>query len=136
MNTIDFLKTLYFGDRYCVDFNIDSKNKEVRIIVNCISRIRSESGEWDYYCDKDVEMGTVVIYGVNEIILDKTGLMPNDAIYDIYAIKIENELYKFIIEVSYANEEAEITDLTFTVIGEGVYLLDPSNSNSNIKIIS
>ncbi|WP_434797402.1 DUF6258 family protein [Terrisporobacter vanillatitrophus] len=134
MNAIEFLKTLYFGDRYCVDFNIDSKNKEVRIIVNCISRIRSESGEWDYYCDEDVEMGTVVIYGVNEIILDKTGLRPNDAIYDIYAIKIENELYKFIIEVSYANEEAEITDLTFTVIGEGVYLLDPSNSN--IKITS
>ncbi|SFJ51660.1 hypothetical protein SAMN02910355_2908 [Terrisporobacter glycolicus] len=131
MNTIDFLKTLYFGDRYCVDFNIDNKKKEVRIIVNCISRIRSESGEWDYYCDEDVEMGTVVIYGVNEVILDKTGLTPNE---DIYATKIENDLYKFTIEASYIDEEAETTDLTFTVIGEGVYLLDPSNSN--IKITS
>lgn len=134
MNTIDFLKTLYFGDRYCVDFNIDNKKKEVRIIVNCISRIRSESGEWDYYCDEDVEMGTVVIYGVNEVILDKTGLTPNEDIYDIYATKIENELYKFTIEASYIDEEAKTTDLTFTVIGEGAYLLDPSNFN--IKITS
>ncbi|MCC3868917.1 DUF6258 family protein [Terrisporobacter mayombei] len=134
MNTIDFLKTLYFGDRYCVDFNIDNKKKEVRIIVNCISRIRSESGEWDYYCDEDIEMGTVVIHGVNEVILDKTGLTPNEDIYDIYATKIENELYKFTIEASYIDEEAETTDLMFTVIGEGVYLLDPSKPN--IKITS
>lgn len=42
MNTIDFLKTLYFGDRYCVDFNIDNKKKEIRMRVNCISRTRSE----------------------------------------------------------------------------------------------
>lgn len=71
---------------------------------------------------------------MNEVILDKTGLIPNEDIYDIYATKIENELHKFTIEASYIYEEAETTDLIFTVIGEGMYLLD--SSKPNIKITS
>ena len=48
MNAIDFLKTVYFGDRYCTKLLLDSTNNKVELHINQISRIRDKSGEWNY----------------------------------------------------------------------------------------
>lgn len=66
MNAIDFLKTLYFGDRYCTKFLLDSTNNKVELHVNQISRIRDKSGEWNYYTDEDIENGVLVFTGIKK----------------------------------------------------------------------
>lgn len=133
MSPIEFLKSIYLGDRYCESLDIDHEKKEVKIKVNRISRIRDKSGIWEYYYDEDIEEGVIVIYGVNNVVLDESGLLPNDQIYDIYAIEINNGIYEFTIETSYVDEEAITTDLIFKFIGKGVYLVDPSNPNIKIE---
>lgn len=132
MNPIQFLKSIYLGDRYCINLHVDNEEKQVKLHVNSISRIRDKSGEWNYYYDEDIEDGVIVINGVKKVIFDKSGLLPNDQIYDFHARKIDNDVYEFTIETSYVDEYAITADLIFTVVGEEVYILDPSKPNIKI----
>lgn len=132
LNPVQFLKTVYFGDRFCTELVIDSNNNRVELHVNQVSRIRDTSGEWNYYSDEDVENGAIVITGVQKITFDESGLFPNDQIYDVYAIQISEGIYEFVIETSYVDEKALTHDLTFKIIGEGVYIFDPTRPNIKI----
>lgn len=134
MKPIDFLKTIYLGDRYCWKLVANSVKKEVEIYINLISRVRDESGEWNYYSDEDIENGAIVFANVNQLFLDKSGLMPNDEIYNIKAIETTNGLYEFTIEASNVNKDVETTDLIIQIIAESVYLLDPLNPD--VKIVN
>lgn len=125
MEPIEFLKTIYLGDRYCKNFIINSDKKQVELYVNCISRIRDKSGEWNYYTDEDIDDGILVITGVEKVILDKSGILPNDQLYDVYAEKTNNN-YKFIIETSNVDDKNNTIDLIIEIIGTGVHLLDPN----------
>lgn len=127
MNPIKFLKTLYFGDRYCTELITDNEKSQVELYVNSISRIRDKSGEWNFYFDEDIDDGVIIITGVKKIIFDKSGLLPNDQIYDIYASKIDESFYEFSIETSHVDKKGITTDLIIKVFGEGVYLLDPKH---------
>lgn len=129
MNPIEFLKTIYFGDRYCTKLVTDSKKKQVELHVNTISRIRDKSGEWNCYFDEDIDNGAVVITGVKKMTFDESGLLPNDQIYDVYASEIGEGIYEFSIETSHVDEKGLTTDLIFRVMGESVYLLDPKQPN-------
>lgn len=132
MNAIDFLKTVYFGDRYCTKLSLDSTNNQVELHINQISRIRDKSGEWNYYLDEDIENGVLVFTGIKEVFLDKSGLMPNDQIYDVHANE-QNGIYEFVIETSHVDVSALTHDLTIRIIGEGVYLLDPTKPDVRIQ---
>lgn len=129
MNPIEFLKTLYFGDRYCTKLITDNEKNKVELYVNTISRIRDKSGEWNCYFDEDIDDGGLIITRVKKIIFDKSGLLPNDQIYDIYASKIGEGIYEFSIETSHVDKKGVTTDLILKVIGEGIYLLDPKQPN-------
>lgn len=132
MNAIDFLKSIYFGDRYCTKIVIDWVSNNFELHVNDISRIRDISGQWNFYTTEDIENGIVVISGVKKIIFDKSGLFPNDSIYSIYANKIDDKLYEFTIETNHGDEKAITHDLIIKVIAESVYLVDPKNQNAKI----
>ena len=132
MNAIDFLKTLYFGDRYCTKLLLDSANNKVELHVNQVSRIRDKSGEWNYYTDEDIENGILVFTDIKKVFLDESGLLPNDQIYDVYANEHDG-VYEFVIETSYVDASALTHDLTIRIIGEGVYLLDPTKPDVRIQ---
>lgn len=132
MNPVKFLKTLYFGDRFCTKLVLDGYNNQVELHVNLISRVRDESGEWDYYTDEDVENGAVVIIGVKKVTLDESGLIPNDQIYDVYANEINEGIYEFVIETSYVDKKALTHDLVIKVVADGVYLFDPAKPDMKI----
>lgn len=132
MNVEEFLKTIYLGDRYCTKLVFDGLNNNVEIHVNQISRIRDKSGQWNLYCNEDIINGVIVITNVEKIILDESGLIPNDQLYDIYAENLGNNSYEFIIEASNIDEGANTKDVMIKVTGKGVYISDPKRPNSRI----
>lgn len=129
MNPSEFLKTIYLGDRYCTKIVIDTLKNIFEFHTNLISRIRNESGEWNYYSDEDILNGAIVITGVKKVVFDSSGLIPNDQIYDIKVNLKEDMFYEFIFEVSHVDKDAITHDLVLKVVGDGVYLTDPIKNN-------
>lgn len=129
MNPIKFLKTLYFGDRFCTKLVLDGYNNQLELHLNQISRIRDESGEWNYYSDEDIKNGVIVIEGIKKVVLDQSGLIPNDQVYSISANEIGEGIFEFIIETSRVDENAITHDLIIRIEGENVYLVDPTKPN-------
>ena len=55
MKPMEFLKTVYLGDRCCTGISWDPRTKEIRLFINKISRVRDPSGNWEYYTDEDID---------------------------------------------------------------------------------
>ena len=132
MSVQNFLKTIYLGDRFCTKIVIDGLNNQFELHVNQISRIRSASGEWNFYANEDIKNGILVIAGVTKIVFDESGLIPNDQIYDVRADRIDDTLYQFVIETSHVDSKAQTHDLVVKVLGETAYLIDPTKPNVKI----
>ena len=49
MDAIEFLHSIYLGDRGITGFEVNSRNKCVKIHIDLISRIRSKDGNWNFY---------------------------------------------------------------------------------------
>ncbi|RSK26569.1 hypothetical protein EJF36_06680 [Bacillus sp. HMF5848] len=128
-NPIEFLNTIYFGDRYCERINIEGDVVELQI--NLVSRIRRNSGEWNFYSAEDIENGVLVFSGVEEVQYDDTELLPNDEIYNISVKPLENN-YEFKIEAGHVNQNAEHYDVIIILIAKELYLKDPKNPNTKI----
>src|SRR5437762_5465194 len=79
----EFIRTLYLGDRGCKSITIDGYGAAVKVQATCISRVRSSSGNWDYYKDEDIVDGFIVFADVVECELQNGGHVPNDSINDI-----------------------------------------------------
>lgn len=133
MNAIDFLKTIYFGDRFCTKLVIDNLNAQFELHINQISRIRDKSGLWNFYTDEDIKNGILVIERIKKIFFDTSGFIPNDQIYDVYANEIDRDTYEFIIETSHIDEKAQTHNVTIKVLGQAVCLIDPKKPNVKIS---
>ncbi|MBL1274535.1 MAG: hypothetical protein COB30_000445 [Ectothiorhodospiraceae bacterium] len=80
MNVMNFINSIYLGDRGCKKILIDGWGKEVCIEVDVISRIRSPDGNWNYYDDEDIDNGLVVFKNIHSFLLTPQGKIPNDLI--------------------------------------------------------
>ena len=49
------LSSIYLGDRYCE--KIEMKDDKISFQINCISRLKEGTKEWNYYSDEDIEHG-------------------------------------------------------------------------------
>lgn len=60
MLATEFLRTIYMGDRAWKSITIDGWNNCVVIKVDEISRVRTESGNWEFYNDENIFDGLLV----------------------------------------------------------------------------
>ncbi len=131
MNAVDFVRSLYLGDRACKAITIDGWNASIRITVDTISRVRSPSGQWDYYTAEDVADGVVVLEGVTFIDLKNDGALPNDSINSIEA-KPSGEYVEVSMSIDSVADDATHHETTLTVRCKTIHIEDPSRPGQKI----
>jgi len=122
-NPRDFFKTVYLGDRACKAILIDSWESIVRIQVDLISRIRSESGNWDFYTDEDVENGLLVFTNVKHFSMSPEGLLPNDLINSVSVERADFDGFWIIkLGIDSADERGHSEEVKVKIVAESVYI--------------
>ena len=134
---MEFLKTIYLGDRACKGLTIDAWRGLVALHVDCISRIRDESGEWRFYTEEDIPDGSLVFTGLTSIELAPPRYIPNDYINSIDVKTLLDDpaapLYLFEISVDSVSEKSDVTEVTISIAARDVHLEDPSRPGIVIR---
>lgn len=127
MTPQEFLKTLYLGDRVCKKLIFDGWNERILIEINVVSRIRSESGSWEFYTQEDISDGLIVLSGVKNYQWNSKGYLPNDYVEIEISSTLEtsaSDLYQFKIYLGHMGKSG-IVDLYLLVEAQDIYLEDP-----------
>lgn len=131
-----FLSTVYLGDRGCCSILIDGVGRRLVVHVDCISRIRDPSGEWNYYTDEDIENGRLVFEGLKNFQMNPHGLVPNDYInyirIDDENTVVETANIRFLMSIGSIAQDATSREVVLDIIAEGVHLEDPSRPGETI----
>jgi hypothetical protein len=133
----EFLRTVYVGDRACKAIRIESWRNEVMLEVDELSRIRSSSGQWDFYTAEDIPDGRIVVSGVEAIHFEPPGPLPNDFINAISAKLVgddpEMKRWEFEASISSVALDGSSTEVIVRIIGADVHLEDPARDGLKIR---
>ncbi|WP_035052677.1 DUF6258 family protein [Andreprevotia chitinilytica] len=131
MNPIDFLKTIYLGDRAIKAISVDSWARIVKIQVDTISRVRSLNGRWDFYSAEDIVDGALVFDGVRSFEITPPGAIPDDHISDV---RITSQGDFFLFEISSSDsDQPNIGNVIVRMVAEGFSLEDPKRPDEKIS---
>ena len=136
MTPDSFLKTIYLGDRACKSILIDCWNGIVKVQVDCVSRVRSES--WNYYNAEDIVDGFIVFEGVQSFAFDPSVPLPNDLIDQIEFIPDDQDPLqgRFLVKVgSVGGANAHnVTGCRVTagIVANSIHLEDPKRPGVRI----
>lgn len=134
MNIVEFLGTIYLGDRALKSILIDGWRAEVKLQVSCISRIRSDS--WNFYTDEDLPEGCLVFQGVTRVIHDASGFVPNDVINEIRAEAIDWVAGVFLISVNAdsVDDKGDRTEVWMKIYANSMVLEAGDGSGRRIAV--
>ncbi len=122
MNYIkNILRTLYLGDRFCEKVLVN-KNK-ISFQINCISKLKEGTKEWNYYTEEDIEHGYLVFDEVVEFGTNSE-LSFNDEIYNIEVVEKKEDIYLFIIYGCNVSKSAVSTDIEMWIRAKKFYISD------------
>lgn len=132
MNVVEFLKTIYLGDRGFKSIMLDGWNSEVKIQATQISRVRS--AQWDYYTAEDLPNGFIVFEGVSSVSLEPGGVVPNDSINEIRAQADPDATGKYLITMSVdaVDHIGNRTEVEIRIRANSMALEDPSKPGIRI----
>ncbi len=138
MTPSEFLKTIYLGDRACKAIALDGWSKRVLVHVNVISRIRGDSGSWDFYTAEDIPDGRLVFEDVLQVRFDPSGPLPNDLINELVVLElVEQELgrpvYTFRLSVGSVDDVGGSTEVIVEIKARDLYLQDPRTPAREIR---
>lgn len=133
MKPRDFIRTLYLGDRACKAIIIDGWDSSVRVQVNCISRVRSASGTWDYYVDEDIVEGFLVFSGVQACELCNAGHLPNDSINDLQVVEEIADLSTIEMSIDSVDDDGSHHETHLRVTCKSIHLEDPARLGVQIE---
>lgn len=132
MDVVEFLKTIYIGDRGCKSILLDGWSSEVKLQVTCISRVRA--GAWGYYSSEDVVNGFLVFEGVESIGLEPPGYLPNDLINDVAVESLsDSKKYLFVVSVDSVNASGDRVEVKIRITADSIFLEDPAKPGHRIS---
>lgn len=123
MTPSDFIRSIYLGDRACKAVVLNGWDAEVKVQVDCISRIRGES--WDFYNEENLEGGFIVFEGVKKIEWDPNGRIPNDAITELTVEPCLRQDAKYVFRVVIASGDEktlEFVPVRIAIFADGIAL--------------
>lgn len=124
MNIEQFMKTVYLGDRFLKEIVIDSYNKEIKLKINLISRIRNSDGIWNNYNDENIQDGYIVFSDVQRFALEPEGVIPNDEINDWECNEIGDGIYEVSFNVGSYNSENQYQETKISLRAKQICLED------------
>jgi|GEM_PF-559173 len=136
LTPIEFLNTVYLGDRGCQAVRIETLRSEVVIEVDELSRVRSESGKWEFYTDEDIVDARLVFTGVESIKFDPSGPPPNDFINGISATAGSGEFNgRWIFEASISScaSDGRNTEVIVRIVAADAHIEDPARPGVKIR---
>ncbi len=123
MDPSQFIRSVYMGDRTCKSIVIDGWKAEVRLQLDCISRVRGDT--WNYYRDEDLPDGIIVLEGAKKIEWDSNNRIPNDAMIALpfEPCPTQETKYIFHIEIASGDEKTgEFTPVRISILANGIAL--------------
>ncbi len=120
-----FLSSIYLRDRFCE--NLVIRDDKILFQINCISRLKEGTEEWNYYSKEDIEHGYLVFDEVIDFSLSSE-MTFNDEIYEIKIIEKANETYTFIVYGCNVSEAAVSTDIEMQIRAKEFYIFNPQGN--------
>lgn len=120
-----FIQTIYLGDRCLKGISIFPWENRVELQVDLISRIRSPTGNWEFYSDEDIPDGRLVINDVQSLQFLPSGPVPNDVIESISAEPLPNGRYEIVLNVEAVHADAQATLVRITLNAATIHLESP-----------
>lgn len=118
---LQFIKSIYLGDRACKGFRLDSHNHEFRIFVDEISRVRSVDGAWNFYNEENLEDACIVFAQVETVRVKMTGPMPNDYV-ELLGVQEAKGRLEFQVELGCVGADGLTVPETIEIIAGDIYL--------------
>lgn len=138
MHPTELLKTIYLGDRACKALSLEGWAKRVVLHVDVISRIRSDTGSWDFYTAEDTPDGRLVFADVLGVRLDPSGPVPNDLINEVVVLEVVKStaakpVYVFSLSIGSIDEAGRSTEVIVEIRARDLYLQDPRTPAMEIR---
>jgi hypothetical protein len=132
MGPVELIRSLYLGDRGCKAITIDGWNATVRVTVECLSRVRPETGLWEFNTDSDIEDAAIVFEGVTTFDMKTQGGMPNDFINSVEAKATEGEEVQVEISIDSVAADATRAETFLSFRCKSIHLEDPARPGLRI----
>ena len=110
---------------------MEIKEDRVVIQINCISRLKKGTKEWNYYQDEDVEHGCLVFEEVTEFKAN-SDLEFNDEIYEVKVLEKQDDVYTFVVYSSNVSLDSMgrfvCVNLEYQIKAKKLYILNPRDN--------